>query len=171
MLTCFPALTWACASNTFDELAAIQPDFEQNGGAGILRAVIWSSGTRNNQGWFFRSHHLALAGQMHCAGHGTVHATGTGAQLRGGTGVILGQMKALDQGFKVHAFLQGSGQQRMRGGRCRISSASKSVILARHGPAYCDADEYYCAKWTKMLLWATATRGMAVCFVWTTPSC
>ena len=55
-----PRKTWACASNTFDELAAIQPDFEQNGGAGILRAVIWSSGTRNNQGWFFRSHHPAL---------------------------------------------------------------------------------------------------------------
>ena len=101
-----PRKTWACASNTFDELAAIQPDFEQNRGAGILRAVIWSSGTRNNQGWFFRSHHPALAGQMHCAGHGTVHATGTGAQLRGGTGVILGQMKALDQGFKFHAFSQ-----------------------------------------------------------------
>ena len=54
-----PRKTWACASNAF-ELAAIQPDFEQNGGAGILRAVIRSSGTRNNQGWCFRSNHPAL---------------------------------------------------------------------------------------------------------------
>ena len=55
-----PRKTWTCAFKTFVELAAIHPDFEQNRGAGILRAVIWSSGTRNNQGWCFRSHHPAL---------------------------------------------------------------------------------------------------------------